>query len=335
MKFSTGRWASRDGVTLYAPAEVSDVRTSARGITIFAPVKKIASRDDTLNTPQITIELDAPLPDVVRVCLYHHRGDVDHGPRFAIAARKDHVPSVIDTRDEAGLVSGGLRASVQKKGEWRLEFAFDGRRLTGSGKNDAGYLTDGDGLGYMRERLSLDVGECLYGLGERFTAFVKNGQVVDIWNEDGGTASELAYKNIPFYLSSSGYGVLVAHPGKVSFEVGSEVVSRVQFSRPGGEARILRHRRRHPERRFSSATRELTGRPGAAAGVVVRSVAHHVFHDELRREDGARLRRGHALAGHPPARVPFRLLLDEGVPVVRPRVGSSIVSPTRRASSPA
>jgi len=40
-------------------------------------------------------------------------------------------------------------------------------------------------------------GECIYGLGERFSAFVKNGQVVDIWNEDGGTSSEQSYKNIP------------------------------------------------------------------------------------------------------------------------------------------
>ncbi len=62
---------------------------------------------------------------------------------------------------------------------------------------------------------------------------MKNGQVVDIWNEDGGTSSEQAYKNIPFYLSSKGYGVLVASAGKVSFEVCSEVVTAVQFSVPG------------------------------------------------------------------------------------------------------
>jgi alpha-D-xyloside xylohydrolase len=56
---------------------------------------------------------------------------------------------------------------------------------------------------------------------------------VDIWNEDGGTASEQAYKNIPFYLSSRGYGVLVNNPGRVSFDIASEVVSAVQFSVPG------------------------------------------------------------------------------------------------------
>uniref|UniRef100_UPI000CD56467 alpha-xylosidase n=1 Tax=Streptomyces sp. SM5 TaxID=402233 RepID=UPI000CD56467 len=66
--------------------------------------------------------------------------------------------------------------------------------------------------------------------GERFTPYVKNGQTVDIWQADGGTSSEQAYKNIPFYLSSRGYGVFVNHPGKVSFEVGSEAVGQVQFS---------------------------------------------------------------------------------------------------------
>ena len=79
------------------------------------------------------------------------------------------------------------------------------------------------------------MGEKIYGLGERFTNFIKNGQTVDIWNEDGGTGTEQAYKNIPFYLSNKKYGLFVDNPGKVSFEVGSEKVSRVQFSVPGEE----------------------------------------------------------------------------------------------------
>ncbi len=86
---------------------------------------------------------------------------------------------------------------------------------------------------FMHEQLSLGVGENVYGLGERFTAFVKNGQIVDSWNRDGGTSSEQAYKNVPFYLTNRGYGVLVNHPENVSFEVASEKVSRVQFSVEG------------------------------------------------------------------------------------------------------
>ena len=51
---------------------------------------------------------------------------------------------------------------------------------------------------YMVTELSLHPGECVYGFGERFTAFVKNGQVVETWNEDGGTSSQVAYKVFPF-----------------------------------------------------------------------------------------------------------------------------------------
>ncbi|MDV3427959.1 MAG: alpha-xylosidase, partial [Bacillota bacterium] len=56
------------------------------------------------------------------------------------------------------------------------------------------------------------------------------GQVIDIWNEDGGTSSEISYKNIPFYMTNKGYGVFVNNPGKVSFEAASEKVEQVQFS---------------------------------------------------------------------------------------------------------
>ena len=100
----------------------------------------------------------------------------------------------------------------------------------------------------------------VYGLGERFGPLVKNGQIVDIWNADGGTASEQAYKNVPFYLTNAGYGVFVDHPGKVSFEVGSEAVSRVQFSVAGQELEyyVIPARRPKDDPRKYTA---LTGRP--------------------------------------------------------------------------
>ena len=106
---------------------------------------------------------------------------------------------------------------------------------------------------FIHEQLNLGVGECVYGLGERFSAFVKNGQVVDIWNEDGGTSSEQAYKNIPFYLTNRGYGVFVNHPEKVSFEVASEKVERVQFSVPGESLEYFSSTAPRP-RKCSSAT---------------------------------------------------------------------------------
>lgn len=77
---------------------------------------------------------------------------------------------------------------------------------------------------------TLSVGETVYGLGERFGPFVKNGQNVAMWHADGGTSSEQAYKNVPFYLSSKGYGLFVNHAEEVEFEVGREKCSKIGVS---------------------------------------------------------------------------------------------------------
>ena len=59
------------------------------------------------------------------------------------------------------------------------------------------------------------------------------GQSISIWNRDGGTSSEQAYKCVPFYITNRGYGVFINHPGEVEVEVGSEKVSRVGVSVAG------------------------------------------------------------------------------------------------------
>ena len=132
----------------------------------------------------------------------------------------------------AAITSGALSARFRRDEGWALEFLGNGNPLTASTNKAMALITE-SGEYYIREQLSLEVGEFVYGLGERFGPLVKNGQVVDIWNADAGTSSEQAYKNVPFYLTNRGYGVFVNHPGLVSFEVGSEAVSRMQFSVAG------------------------------------------------------------------------------------------------------
>ena len=134
---------------------------------------------------------------------------------------------------------------------------------------------------YLHEQLSLGVGESVYGLGERFTAFVKNGQVVETWNKDGGTGSDQAYKNVPFYLTNRGYGVFVNHPEDVSFEVASEKVSRVQFSVSGQTLEYFVIYGPTPERN-SGEIHRTDGPPCPAAGLVVRTVADHFLYHQLR-----------------------------------------------------
>ena len=232
MKFSDGYWRMRSGVTVWHPAEAYDVSQSADGLTIYAPTRQIEHRGHTLGGPLVTLRLSSPMPDVIAVRLSHFEGGVARGPEFEIRASRGPVVVSVDER-AAELSSGRLTARVNRAEPWRLEFEAEGRVLTSSEPKGMGIVETDDGHHYVLDQLGLGVGEYVYGLGERFGTFVKNGQSIDIWNEDGGTSSEQAYKNVPFYLTNRGYGIFVNHPGLVSFEVGSETVSRVQFSVDG------------------------------------------------------------------------------------------------------
>lgn len=61
----------------------------------------------------------------------------------------------------------------------------------------------------------------------------QSGQSIKVWNQDGGTSSDQAYKCIPFYMTNRNYGVFINNPGEVEVEVGSEKVSRVGVSVAG------------------------------------------------------------------------------------------------------
>lgn len=241
MKFSNGCWVQREGVECFSPAEVYETRRDNNSITFCAPTHKIIRRGDTLGGPNLTIKISAPAPEVLRVQTFHYMGVVDHGPNFEISLDDNAVLSIEETEDAYKLSSGSLNLTVNKQTA-EMQFNRGNYKLTTSKRRDRAYVkTAFKGLAYetdnhdayMREQLGLSVGELIYGLGERFTPFVKNGQSVDLWNEDGGTSTEISYKNIPFYLSNRGYGVFVNSSDKVSFEISSEMVKKVGFSVPG------------------------------------------------------------------------------------------------------
>ncbi|WP_084130558.1 alpha-xylosidase [Demequina sp. NBRC 110055] len=259
MKFTDGFWQRRPGVEALYAREAYRLTERDGALHVLAPTREIQARGNVLNLAALEVTVAPVAEGVIRVRIDHHRG-ARRSPGFALAADADFTGQV-DIAEEAGTVTAGrLRAVVTAGAPWSLEF-FDGdTRLTGSGEKGPGHMMLGadaavtaepagetgvapDGRAparaYTHEQLDLGVGEVVYGLGERFGPLVKNGQSVDIWNADGGTSSEQAYKNIPFYLTNRGYGVLVNHPEHVSFEVGSETVERVQFSVPGQSLEYL------------------------------------------------------------------------------------------------
>jgi alpha-D-xyloside xylohydrolase len=232
MKFTDGQWILQPGVSAFYPAEVHDVATQGESLVIHAPTRPIKHRGDTLGGPLLTVTLSSPMDDVVRVRLEHFVGAADRNPQIPLQPVTAPKIAIENSKDATSLRAGGLTARVKRDG-WEIVFEGGGRTLTKSGWRGLGYIQWPGHGNFVHEQLNLGVGECVYGLGERFTAFVKNGQVVENVNKDGGTASEQAYKSVPFYMTNRGYGVLVNSTGPVSFEVASEKVARVQFSQPG------------------------------------------------------------------------------------------------------
>jgi alpha-D-xyloside xylohydrolase len=232
MKFTNGSWLLRPGVEPHFPVQVYETEIEPDALTVYGPTGRLTHRGDTHDMPLLTAQFSSPMADVIRVQIIHHKGGRPRKPEFELEVQ---LPPEVEIRDDtqaATLTSGRLTVRVEKEGDWKVEFKDGEQVITSSGWRGMGFIDTVEGR-YIQEQLSLGVGECVYGLGERFTPFVKNGQSIDIWNEDGGTNSDMAYKNIPFYLTNRGYGVFVNHPERVSFEIASENVERVQFSVPG------------------------------------------------------------------------------------------------------
>jgi len=249
----------RPGVTPIFPVQVHEVEVEPDALTVYGSPRCLTHRADTLDLPLLTVRFSSPMPNVVRVQIYHHKGNLHKKPEFQLKPQPAPKIKVHNDAQAATLTSGRLSVRVEKAGGWQITFMDGDRVVTSSGSRGMGVMDTNEGR-YAFGQLALGVGECVYGLGERFTPFVKNGQTMEIWNEDGGTGTEQAYKNVPFYITNRGYGVFVNHPEQVSFEVASENVERVQFSVPGDYLEYFVIYGPSPKEVLSRYT-ALTGRP--------------------------------------------------------------------------
>ena len=243
MLFGNGCWLQKEGCACFTPQEVYFESTEATKVTLCLPTSRIVNRGCTLGGINLTMVITSPAPDVLRVQTYHHLGVKKREPEFELYQKEEQPLTVTSDEEKLTVTSGGLTLEIGKK-NWYMAYRRGNEVITRSAAKDLACMkTDwkgdaydkGDGIEtYMRQQLTMGVGELIYGLGERFTAFTKNGQSVAIWNEDGGTSTYQSYKNIPFYISNKGYGVFVNHPEKVEFEIGTEQVTKTAFSVEGG-----------------------------------------------------------------------------------------------------
>jgi alpha-D-xyloside xylohydrolase len=195
-------------------------------------------------------DIEAAADGILSVETTHWSGALNKGPHFDLFpnGRPKIKPKVSKGEKGTTLSAGTLSATIHPD-----EHTFDIRFHSTDGSNTlTSLLGRSVGLAYnpapsnpmqtgdMRNfnhyiftQTTLGIGESVHGLGERFGAFNKVGQSISLWNADGGTSSDQAYKNVSFWLSSRGYGIFIDTPGKVELEIGSERCSRVQTSVEG------------------------------------------------------------------------------------------------------
>ncbi|WP_386086286.1 alpha-xylosidase [Weissella cibaria] len=269
MKFTNGYWLNRDEYIVNSPLEAFDAMVvekdedsyASDALRVYSAYHRINSRSDMLDVGATTMTVFSPAEDVIGVELKHFDRD-DKNPLYELQ-NNNVTPAIEIAESVATLTSGDLQLAVSMHDKFNIDFNYKGKRITGSeykaqasiddlsGKQlgqvmHANTVTGAQNLGpqgsvtatdhFMREQLSLLPGTNVYGFGERFGAFVKNGQSIDTINMDGGTGSEQSYKSIPFYMTGKAgvyYGVFVNESQPTSFEVGSEVVDRVSFSTRG------------------------------------------------------------------------------------------------------
>jgi alpha-D-xyloside xylohydrolase len=222
---------------LSALTAAEPVASDAAGVIL----KAVTSAEETL-----LVQVGVAGEGVIRVRLGQ---DVDARTRSAAAISMVTPGEFAGARVESGdgtilIDAGSLRAEITLA-PWNLRFTdASGAPLL---EQDRGHTdisgrlrtlpfgrssSDGAVVGY-HESFAAAADEAFTGFGESFTPLDKRGQRPVMWNFDAfGAESQRAYKNVPFYLSSRGYGVLVDSGAPVEFDVCQSTHSCVQIVVP-------------------------------------------------------------------------------------------------------
>ncbi|MBR6323309.1 MAG: DUF4968 domain-containing protein, partial [Lachnospiraceae bacterium] len=133
----------------------------------------------------LTLTVTSPAPEVIRVQAAHHIGQTEKGRAFRLSLDENSPIDAEETADTIVIRSGKLTLTITKD-PFTMTFSSEGKMLAKSREQDlalvksgwTGNMYDKPDNSLMSEHLSLSVDEQIYGLGERFGPFVKNGQKV-------------------------------------------------------------------------------------------------------------------------------------------------------------
>jgi alpha-D-xyloside xylohydrolase len=180
-------------------------------------------------------------PQVLRLRAWLDEEPPPGSPMLVEGAHARHRATLSEDAEALVLDSGSLRLRLPREA-WApaledasarrlIEPSADGNLLRARFVLPLGYSKDGEGRVAFHESFGLTPDERLYGLGEQFSGFDRKGQRIVSWSRDptGGLLSQVCYLNIPFFLSSRGYGVFLHHSSKIVYELGQPALQSAAF----------------------------------------------------------------------------------------------------------
>ena len=143
---------------------------------------------------------------------------------------------IVTVREEALFLTAAtsrLKLSFRKC-PWEMTVELDGELLTLEQIKDhnvdqkykaipVGFTVNDDGKVINAfETMYLYCDESFWGFGEKFNAFNKRGQKITVWQRDAqSTNSDISYKGMPYFMSSTGYSVLMNTFTRTHFNMGA------------------------------------------------------------------------------------------------------------------
>lgn len=221
-----------------------------KSIELLCPVRKILDRGDTLNCPTITIKLEAVFDGVISVEATHWAGQMRRGPNFDLFpdGKPESKASIAKGKTGTTLSSGSVACTVgPDPHSFDVRFhASDGSKdLTSMLFRSVGFAYDPplgnmrvveemrDRKHYMFTQTELGVGESVHGLGERFGAFNKVGQNVQV------SLSIVRVPHLRFLgLDLCEHGLICITPTRSGTRMEELPLSRPTRTSPSGSAHV-------------------------------------------------------------------------------------------------
>ncbi len=235
-----------DWASITAPLDVQDIHTPSQILHRWLKFERhetggLFHCETTVGQP-IDFRVDLIESDVVRVRM--NPDGIRHDPSDVLTRDQWPAPpfEVEERPDQVTLTTAQLRLEFSRS-PWQMR-VFDASlenapffaqrvndRAYGPGYEvpPIGFEEGSDGRLNVRETIAVTPGEAFYGLGEKFTPLDKWEQEHISWATDAGNVSSYrSYKNVPFFMSTAGYGLFVHSSYPIVYRMGTE--SSISYS---------------------------------------------------------------------------------------------------------